>query len=77
MTSLLGASHPMIWKFIEAIQKQRTLTELKVTKSTAGQPSLPAKKKYVKKADKIKSIVEYPRHDLIDSYLVGLAGNRE
>jgi hypothetical protein len=66
---LLGAHHPTIWKFINGLQKEQSLNELKVEQYIAG------KRIYRDTAEKIKEIVEdYGQRPLLD-YLKGIAQN--
>jgi hypothetical protein len=72
---LLGAHHPTIWKFINGLQKEQSLNELKVEQYIAGQRPPAGKRIYRDTAEKIKEIVEdYGQRPLFD-YLKGIAQN--
>lgn len=55
--SLLGASHPTIYKLINGLQEQQTLTEFKINQFRAGTIP-PSKRKYMDAAKRLKVIVE-------------------
>ncbi|KAL3685756.1 hypothetical protein R1sor_003778 [Riccia sorocarpa] len=72
-STLLASSHPVIWKFVEGIKKEQSMTELKLAQLNAGAKSSKGKKKYIDLNQKILNIVsQYPCLSL-DDYLSGLA----
>jgi hypothetical protein len=56
-SSLLGASHPTIWRLIDIIKKEQGLTEIKINQLIAGQEQVAKKKKYTNTTTRIKKIV--------------------
>jgi hypothetical protein len=74
-SSLLSAGHPTIWKFINIIQKEQSLNELKVNQYLAGVSPPMGRKKYRDAAKRIMKIVEeYSQRDPIE-YLSSIASN--
>lgn len=78
----MGAHHPSIWTFIEALQKEQSMNELKIEQFIAGQPAPPGRKKYRDCAERIRRIVlTYDNqwlqndHNRLLQYLRGLAHN--
>jgi len=67
--NLLSSCHPTIWKFIEAIQKEQSLNEMKINQYIAGtvEPSRKCKR------DTLKQLVnDYENRDGLE-YLMGVA----
>jgi hypothetical protein len=56
LASLLGCSHPTIFKLIEGLQRQQQLTEIKIQQFIANS-NAPVKKRYAKKNQNLKDIV--------------------
>lgn len=54
----LGASRPTIYKFIEALQDQQTITETKMQQFVAFVSAPPPRKKYRQHAEQLKQVVE-------------------
>ena len=74
---LLGAYHPSIWKFIEALKKEQSLNELKLEQFLAGQLPPAGKKKFKDCAERLKRVVaEYGKRQNMD-YLRGIAHHLE
>jgi hypothetical protein len=74
-SSLLSAHHPTIWKFIDGIQQEQSLNELKVNQYLAGVSPPISRRKYRNAAKKIMKIVEeYGQRDPIE-YLSSIASN--
>ena len=74
-SSLLSADHPTIWKFIDGIQQEQSLNELKVNQYLAGVSPPMGRKKYRDAAKRIMKIVEkYSQRDPIE-YLSSIASN--
>lgn len=74
-SSLLGASHPTIWRLIDTIKKEQGSTEIKINQLIAGQEQVAKKKKYTKTTTRIKKIV-YSYHERnLNEYLIGIAHN--
>ncbi|CAG9768205.1 unnamed protein product [Ceutorhynchus assimilis] len=55
-SSVLGAAHPIIWKFINALKKEESLNHLKVEQLIGGYHA-PSKRVYKDKAKRIGQIV--------------------
>ncbi|XP_022161380.1 uncharacterized protein LOC111027331 [Myzus persicae] len=69
--NLLSSCHPTIWKFIEAIQKQQSLNEMKINQYIAGTVE-PSRKR---KRDTLTELVnDYYNRDRLE-YLRGVAYN--
>jgi len=69
--NLLSSCHPTIWKFIEAIQKEQSLNEMKINQYIAGVVESSRKRK----RDTIKQLVDdYENRDKLE-YLRGIAYN--
>ncbi|KAL4131205.1 hypothetical protein QTP88_008546 [Uroleucon formosanum] len=69
--NLLSSCHPTIWKFIEAIQKEQSLNDMKINQSIAGTIE-PSRKQ---KRDILKELVnDYENRDRLE-YLRGVAYN--
>ena len=74
-SSLLGASHPTIWKFIDGIKLEQSLNEMKIEQYLAGDDPPPPRKKYKDCSERIlKKVQNYQNHDKI-SHLRGIAHN--
>ena len=64
---LLGAYHPSIWKFTEALKKEQSLNELKLGQFLAGQLPPAGKKKFKDCAERLKRVVaEYGKRPNMD-----------
>jgi hypothetical protein len=59
LESSLGhfTSHPTIFKFINSLKQQQTLTELNINQFRAG-TTAPPRRKYVESAKELKKLVE-------------------
>jgi hypothetical protein len=74
-SELIGANHPTIWKFIDALKTEQNLNEMKIEQYIAGQLPNPSRRIYRETADKIKSIVaDYTNRHILD-YLRGIGHN--
>ena len=74
-SSLLSAHHPTIWKFINAIQQEQSLNELKLNQYSAGVSPPKSRRKYRDSAKNIMKIVEeYDQRDPIE-YLSSIANH--
>ncbi|CAI6347281.1 unnamed protein product [Macrosiphum euphorbiae] len=74
-SSLLGANHPSIWKFIEGLQNQQSLNEFQINQYIARLPPAQGRRCYRDTALRIKEIVkDYGYRDTSD-YLQGIAHN--
>eukprot|EP00102_Acyrthosiphon_pisum_P017587 XP_008189050.1 PREDICTED: uncharacterized protein LOC103311248 [Acyrthosiphon pisum] len=74
-SSLLGASHPTIWRLIDTIKKEQGSTEIKINQLIAGQEQVAKKKKYTKTTTRIKKIVNSYHERNLNEYLIGIAHN--
>jgi len=80
---LVGSDHPSIWKFIEYLQKDQILNQMKVEQLLAGQPLPPSKRKYRDCAERVSRIVGRYNNEWLNAgqengligYLRGLAHN--
>ena len=69
--NLLSSCHPTIWKFIEAIQKEQSLNDMKINQYIAGKIE-PSRKR---KRDTLKELVkDYENRERLE-YLRGVAYN--
>lgn len=74
-STLLGVSHPTLWKFIDDLKREQKLNELKIEQYIAGQHPPKSRKIYRDTAQKIEDLVyDYENRDLID-FLRGIAHN--
>lgn len=73
--SQLTACHPSIWKFIEAIQREQSLTEMKMVQSQSGISATPRKQKYVALDLRIRAILEEFSEEHPLTFLSNLAAN--
>ncbi|ODM77881.1 hypothetical protein Ocin01_20181, partial [Orchesella cincta] len=73
--SQLGAAHPTIWKFIEAIKKQQSLNELQMEQQLAGESPQPQRGRYQDLTIRLKAVVEDFENRPISDYLTGIAHN--
>jgi hypothetical protein len=72
----LSAAHPSIWKLIETIKEEQSLTEMKMAQIIAGgNPSEPRRKKYRELEDRLLNVVSNYGNDPISDYLTGIAQN--
>ena len=73
--SLLSANHPSIWKFIEGLQKQQSLNEMKIIQYLAGRNPDEGRRAYRDCAQRILNIVnQYDNYSTLD-YVNSLAHN--
>ena len=73
--SLLAANHPSIWKFIEGLQKQQSLNEMKIAQYLAGRNPDEGRRSYRDSAQRILNIVnQYDNYSTLD-YVNNLAHN--
>ena len=76
--SLLGSSHPTIFKFIDGLKKQQGLTDLKREQLLAGSQQAVGRATYKISAAKLKKVVlEYGTHKDTNDYLRAVAHNIE
>src|SRR6218665_971288 len=74
-SELIGANHPTIWKFIDALKTEQNLNEMKIEQYISGQLPNPPRRIYKETAQRIKIVVEdYANRPLLD-YLRGIAHN--
>lgn len=74
-SSLIGANHPSIWKFIEGLQKQQSINEMKIIQYLSGRNEDEGRRTYRDVAKRILNIVnDYPNLAILD-YLNNLAHN--
>jgi hypothetical protein len=74
-SQLLGAHHPSIWNFIKGLQKEQSMTELKLEQYGAGLLPPAGRQVYRASARRIRNIVAtYTRRDIL-GYLRGIAHN--
>ena len=73
-SSLLGGQHPTIWKFIEVLKKEESLTEFQINQYAAG--TLPRTNKVsTAVAKRVKNqVTQYNRQNVLD-YLNALSNN--
>lgn len=73
----VSAHHPNIWKFIAAIKREQSLTELRIEQSLSGEEPPRPKKKYRDSAQRLRRVVgTYHNADMnILDYLRGIAHN--
>lgn len=72
----LTSYHPNIWKFVECIKREQTLSNAKIEQYLAGQEPPLKKRKYRDSAKRIKRIVmNYDASEPVIDYLRGLAHN--
>ena len=57
--SLLAANHPSIWKFIEELQEQQSLNEMKIIQHLAGRNPDEGRRTYRDCAQRILKIVHH------------------
>ena len=68
--SMLGCSHPTIWKFLDTIKAEQSLTDVKLAKRLCREGPAPRQKKWVKYDQKLQTIVEdYDNFDSVLEYL--------
>ena len=74
-SSLIAATHPTIWKFIDELKKQQSINDIKITQYLAGQNPELGGRRYRNLAERISNIVrENHQRGPID-YLSSLAHN--
>jgi hypothetical protein len=74
-SELIGANHPTIWKFIDALKTEQNVNEMKIEQYISGQQPNPSRRVYRDTAERIKSIVlDYTNRPVLD-YLRGIAHN--
>ena len=72
-SSLLGADHPSLWKFIDGLRREQSLNELKIEQYISGQAPPQSRKKYRELSARILSVVQdYGNRPILD-YLRGIA----
>ncbi|XP_066948591.1 uncharacterized protein [Macrobrachium rosenbergii] len=72
----LASYHPNIWKFVECIKREQTLSNAKIEQYLAGKEPPLKKRKYRDSAKRIKRIVlNYDASEPVIDYLRGLAHN--
>jgi len=71
---LNSSSHPTIWKFINALQKEEQVNRMKIEQYVAGMEP-PSKKIYKDRSAKIKKICLDYDNRTIEDYLRGIAHN--
>jgi hypothetical protein len=74
-SSLLAGTHPTIWRFIDAIKDEQSVTEMKIGQLVAGTPSQPRRRKYRDLDKRLLSIVEDFENRSVSEYLLGIANN--
>jgi len=71
----IGANHPTIWKFIDALKTEQNLNEMKIEQYISVQLPNPPRRIYKETAQRIKMVVaDYANRTLLD-YLRGIAHN--
>ena len=74
-SELIGANHPTIWKFIDALKMEQNMNEAKIEQYIAGQQPNAVRRKYKETAARIKIIIaDYNQRPLLD-HLRGIAHN--
>ena len=74
-SSLIGADHPSLWKFIEKLKLEQSHTEFRLNQAAAGvQPAAKRLKYRDLNARLITKVREYNPNSLAD-YLIGIAHN--
>lgn len=74
-SELIGANHPTIWKFIDALKMEQNMNEAKIEQFIAGHQPNAGKRIYKETAARIKTIVaDYNQRPILD-YLRGIAHN--
>jgi len=74
-SSLIGASHPTIWKFIDALKKEESLVKFKLNQYEAGIPRPLQSRIYRVCAERVQSSVNQYDHSNILEYLNTLSHN--
>ena len=54
----VGAAHPSLWKFIDALKREQSLTEIKIAKLNRGEECERSTRKYKESANRLKKIVD-------------------
>jgi len=67
--------HPTIWKFIEKIQDEQSVVEMKLNQIVAGTPVPPRRRRYRDLERRLLSIVEDYENRTVPDYLLGIAHN--
>lgn len=75
LKTFIGQSHPNIFKFIAAIQKEQDLQEMNMAQMSASQDPEPQRKKYKTLNVRIKNIVEDYNCENKTSYMKRIAHN--
>ena len=73
--SQLGATHPTIWKFIEALLDQQSMSELEILQRSPAATSQPQRKIYRDLNSRICSIVEDFDNKALIKYVTSIAHN--
>ena len=74
-SELLGANHPSIWKFIEGLQKEQSVKDLRIEQYIAGDQLPQGRRIYKDTAARIKVIVADFANRPVLQYLRGVAHN--
>lgn len=68
--------HPNIWKFIEAIKREQSISELRIEQYVSGQEPAMSKRKYRDSAQRLARIVtNFVPNVNVQEYLRGIAHN--
>jgi len=74
-SALLGADHPTIWRFINAIKEEQSVTEMKLNQLVAGTPAPLSRRKYRDLDKRLLKVVETYDQVPVSEYLLGIAHN--
>ena len=61
--SLMGASNPTIWKFIDVLRKEQDITEWKMAQQLMRNPPPPRERRWVKYDEKLASLIAYDTYE--------------
>lgn len=75
LNTLVGMSHPTIWKLIDKLKAEQSVTEMKINQLIAGTPSQPRRKKYRDLEDRLLSLTQNFNDTSTEDYLLGIAQN--
>ena len=68
--SLVGCAHPTVWKFLDALKLEQSLTDLKITQHLMRQPLEPRQPKWIRFDQRLNAVIEnYDEYDDILTYL--------
>ena len=74
-SSLVGADHPSLWKFIDKLKEEQNYTEFRLNQAAAGAPPPPRRLKYRELETRLTNLVsQFNTKERID-YLSGIAMN--